>query len=104
MPPPDLNSHNQNPEVFWYSDHFNELLHRSLEGEVFVYNPLTGHTHILNQLSWQLLQACAETQRSNDYLLSLVNPEHDQLVRQEVEDHLWQLQQLELIQVQNPCN
>jgi len=84
-------------------------LHRSLEQELFVFNPLTGHTHILNQLSWQLLSACADTPRSHEYLFKLMLVESEGLDRQQPEEslegHLGQLEQLGLLRtVARPCS
>jgi PqqD family protein of HPr-rel-A system len=83
------------------------LLHRSLEQDVFIFNPLTGHTHILNQLSWQLLLACAEMPREKDYLLKLIavesNEQDHQLLVDSLRGHLGQLQQLDLLQA-IPCS
>ena len=74
-----------------------------MEHEVFIFNPLTGQTHILNKASWRLLSACADAPRSNRYLLELVAEEPDDLNKQQLENslqgHLGQLQQLELLQV-----
>ena len=87
----------------WRCECFAQLLHRSLEHEVFVFNPLTGQTHILNQASWRLLSACGDTSRSNEYLLEVIVEQPDGLDKQQLDDslqgHLGQLQQLELLQV-----
>jgi len=73
-----------------------------MEHEVFVFNPLTGQTHILNRASWRMLSACADTPRSSGYLLALMAEKPDDLNEQQLEDslqgHLGQLQQLELLQ------
>jgi PqqD family protein of HPr-rel-A system len=78
------------------------LLHRVLEQEVFIFNSLTGHTHILNDIAWKLLTACADKARSSEYLLDLMDPESGEIDRSELQDrllgHLEQLQQLDLIQ------
>ena len=96
-------------DLYWLCDCFPDLLHRSLEQELFVFNPLTGHTHILNQLSWQLLSACADTPRSDAYLYKLMGAESEDLDKRQREDslqgHLSQLQQLDLLQaVARPCS
>jgi PqqD family protein of HPr-rel-A system len=68
---------------------------------VFIFNPLTGHTHILNDIAWKLLSACADADRSSHYLLQFIDSESGELDGSELQDrlqgHLEQLQQLELI-------
>ena len=62
------------------------------------------YTHILNQLSWKLLGACAEAPRTSHYLYDLLaaEPESAELDNETLEDslqgHLEQLQQLDLLQ------
>lgn len=46
---------------------------RTWEGEVFLYNPLTTHTHILNELGWYVLCACSKAPVPQDRLLDLVS-------------------------------
>lgn len=74
---------------------------------MFIFNPLTGHTHILNQLGWQLLVACAESPRTEAYLFKLMAASSDDPDQQQLEEsllgHLGQLQQLDLLQPR-PCN
>lgn len=43
----------------WYCTIFADLVWRTWEQEVFLYNPHTGETHILNDLSWQVLRYCS---------------------------------------------
>lgn len=87
----------------WRCECFSDLLHRILEQELFVFNPRTGHTHILNHLSWLLLAACADRPRSSDYLYALMNAETEGANPQtqaSLERHLEQLQQLDLLHKQ----
>lgn len=37
-----------------------------------MFNPSTGHTHVLNQLSWDILSKCAERPCSESYLVELI--------------------------------
>ena len=53
----------------WYCEAFQLLLVRHWEGEVFLYNPLTTQTHIVNELGWQVLRACASAPVDQDRLL-----------------------------------
>ena len=73
------------------------MLHREFEGEVFVYNPHTGHTHILNQFSWSMLSACVESPRSVDQLLTLAQTYSDEVDREQLAVHVDHLLQLELL-------
>jgi PqqD family protein of HPr-rel-A system len=57
----------------WSCKVFGLLLMRTWEGEVFLYNPLTAHTHILNELGWQVLCACSKAPVPQDRLLDLLN-------------------------------
>jgi PqqD family protein of HPr-rel-A system len=99
--PQDLSFDEKQSGFFWRCDCFAELLQCSLDEDVFIFNPLTGHTHILNQLSWQLLLACAEVPRSDAHLFQLMATESDGMDKQQLEDsvqgHLGQLQQLDLL-------
>lgn len=93
----------------WYCDNFPRLINRSWGEEVFVFNPLTGHTHILNQLAWELLTDCGEKPRTLECLLGSMGESSGDMTSEECEislrDHLEQLLQLDLIRVNNhPCS
>ena len=92
----------ESSELFWQCECYAQLLHRLMEHDVFIFNPLTGQTHILNRVSWRMLSACADMPRSNGFLLDLMTEEPSGLNKQQLEDslqgHLGQLQQLELLQ------
>jgi PqqD family protein of HPr-rel-A system len=97
-----LSFEKKSSDFFWRCECFPDLLHHLQEQERFVFNPLTGHTHILNQLSWQLLSACADIPRSNAHLFELMAAESEGLDNQQLDDslqeHLGQLLQLDLLQ------
>jgi len=87
--------------LHWSCSHFAGLLRRSWEDEVFVFNPRTGHTHILNEQSWQLLSACADSPHSETQLFDLVAAESGSSPEEthtSVRMHIDHLQQLDLIQ------
>ena len=78
------------------------LLHRQWEGETFVFHPLTGHTHILNQASWTILSACATRARSRESLLRILEELEDDHPQAQLDEslqaHLEHLCQFELLE------
>ena len=64
----------------WYCEAFHLLLVRHWEDEVFVYNPLTCHTHILNELGWFVLSACSAAPVAQERLLDQVSESIQQKV------------------------
>ena len=77
-------------------------MHRQWEGETFVFHPLTGHTHILNQASWSILSACATRPQSRESLLHILeelNDDQSQMQLDEsLEEHVAHLCQFELLE------
>lgn len=51
------------PEVatqsLWATTDFDRLLHETWDGETFVFNPGSGHTHVLNDAAFALLERLA---------------------------------------------
>jgi PqqD family protein of HPr-rel-A system len=89
--------------MYWHCEVFNLLSVRSWEGEVFLYNPLTTHTHILNELGWRVLEACAGAPLSLERLLETLaedNPDHNHAeeLSAVISSHLDQLAQLGLLE------
>ncbi len=88
--------------MFWRCEVFQDLMVRCWEDEVFLFNPHTGHTHILNDLAWRLLSACAEGLQSEAVLIELMANELGEENREELSDlldgHLDQLMQLGLVE------
>ena len=98
----------------WYCEAFHLLLVRHWEDEVFVYNPLTSHTHILNELGWLVLSACSAAPVAQERLLdqlsesiqqqgdrdeeeARISPERAELAKF-LDTHLDQLSQLGLLE------
>ncbi len=86
----------------WRCEVFNDLIVRHWESEVFLFNPHTGDTHILNDIAWQLLCACADESRSESALQDLlavhIGAENGGELSEAVNDHMDQLMQLGLIE------
>ena len=85
----------------WYCEVYSQLLWKTWEEEVFLFNPRTGNTHILNQLSNKILSACANSPLAmQDLLMRLTTetPEFQSVGTGDLENHLSQLAQLGLIE------
>jgi len=88
--------------MLWRCEVFKDLITRCWEDELFLFNPHTGHTHILNDLAWRLLSACAEEPQSEQALLELLVSDLGEQNREELadalDDHLDHLMQLGLVE------
>ncbi len=88
--------------MLWQCDVYSDLIARRWEDEVFLFNPHTGNTHILNDLGWQVLSACAEAPQPEQVLRELlVNDLGDQSgedLDAALDAHLDQLFRLGLIE------
>lgn len=86
----------------WLAPDYAELLRERLEGEHFVYNPRTGHTHVLNESGLSLLESIAEQALTAEQLaqrLRLDGAEEDvRALRELLEQQLRQLQLLGLVE------
>ena len=86
----------------WYAEVFSTLHMRNWEGEIFLYNPLTAHTHILNELGWFVLSACSEAAVPQDQLLEQLSEMVESPDREDLAgilgSHLDQLSQLGLLE------
>ena len=87
----------------WFNRYHRDYLSRSWEDEVFLFNPHTGHTHILNQLSADILQWCAVAPHTEKELIQALTQAAEvvdaEATAKEAGDHLWQLQQLGLLEL-----
>jgi PqqD family protein of HPr-rel-A system len=85
----------------WYCSVFSQLNSRCWEGEYFVFNPVTGHTHVFNEFAWFILGCCAEEPCSEGDLVSRAaawaGDEAIESVAAVMPDHLHQLEQLGLL-------
>jgi len=68
-----LDSTDSHDELQWTCSVFRDILYRCWEDEYFLFNPNTGHTHVLNHFSWDILSKCAEQPCSESALLDLVS-------------------------------
>ena len=72
---------------------------------MFLFNPHTGHTHILNSLALELLERCAETPLSGAALVQAASSaaqfEADEQFSSQVMQHIVQLEQLGLLERQH---
>jgi hypothetical protein len=66
-----------------------------------VFNPHTGHTHILSQISWQIVSSCATGPRSEAFLLDLIAAEfvgtEQDTPAESLDEHLDHLMQLGML-------
>jgi PqqD family protein of HPr-rel-A system len=88
--------------VTWHCEVFNDLIVRHWESEVFLFNPHTGDTHILNDFAWRLLTACASARQTEAALLDMLTVDlgggdREQLAEM-LNNHIQQLMQLGLVE------
>ncbi|MCP4993770.1 MAG: HPr-rel-A system PqqD family peptide chaperone [Gammaproteobacteria bacterium] len=86
---------------YWYCEVYSRLLWRTWEEEVFLFNPRTGNTHILNRLSNSILNACANSPLTIQDIsrhLASDTPEFQSTGSDDLTNHLSQLAQLGLIE------
>lgn len=95
------------PERSWHTGSGQALLLRDWGGEFAVFNPLSGHTHILDFIAASLLQALANGARSEVQLgLSLADAlelPHDTPLQAQLMALLEQLDDQGLIAPVSPC-
>ncbi len=88
--------------MLWQCEVYRDLAVRRWEDEVFLFNPHTGNTHILNDLGWRVLSACADAPKSEQGLLELLVNDLGEQNRVELadalDDHLDQLFRLGLVE------
>jgi PqqD family protein of HPr-rel-A system len=88
--------------VTWRCEVFDDLIVRHWENEVFLFNPHTGDTHILNDIAWRLLVACSSARQSQGALLEQLAVDLGGADREELadllSDHIDQLIQLGLVE------
>jgi len=79
----------------WVAPNFKDLLHETWEAETFLFNPLSGHTHVLNQEAMALLETLSQEPSSTRALIErfAAGNEHPQAPQALVQ----QLMQLELL-------
>jgi PqqD family protein of HPr-rel-A system len=88
--------------VRWWCPGFHAFSSRCWEEEYFVFNPATGHTHVLNASAWEVLQCCALAARTEADLLERLGQGLDHASRsilaESLPGYLDQLRQLSLLQ------
>ena len=71
------------------------------EDEYFVFNPETGHTHVLNTLGMMSLQLLSESAKSNDELFTSLQAQAPDItaetLRSHIDQQLRQMEQLGLV-------
>jgi PqqD family protein of HPr-rel-A system len=86
----------------WHCEVFDDLMVRHWESEVFLFNPHTGDTHILNDIAWRLLTACASRRQSETALLEALAVDlgggDQEELSELLNDHIEQLLQLGLVE------
>ncbi len=88
--------------VGWYCANYHELSQREWEGEHFVFNPLSGDTHLLNALSMEILRLLhGEGGRALDDVVTRLMAEtpdvEEQQLRHTIGLHLVQLEAMGLV-------
>jgi PqqD family protein of HPr-rel-A system len=81
------------PESHWQARNFDRLLHETWDTETFVFNPASGHTHVLNEAAFALLQDLAVHPSSNRQLARSFGAD----TKERREGLREQLRQLELV-------
>ncbi len=79
--------------IRWQTQNLGLLLHQTWDTDTFVFNPSSGHTHVLNEAAFTLLSRLADHPSTGEDLVQSFGAD-----TQELRDALWQqLQQLELV-------
>ena len=78
----------------WSAKNYSDLVLETWDSETFVFNPASGHTHILNEVATALLRNLAQSTATskkllNDFLPDASNTDQELLIQQ--------LEQLELL-------
>lgn len=86
----------------WRCEVFDDLIVRHWENEAFLFNPHTGDTHILNDIAWRLLTACASADQTEASLLNMfavdLGGSDQEELAEVLNDHISQLKQLGLLE------
>ena len=106
--PANANATASEPGALWWKiDRDAGLKVRHWGEDVVVFNPRSGHTHFLDEVSGRLLQWLAEQPRTEDELVRLMAAELGLPADAEVQAplHMWlrQLDELGLIDRTAPC-
>lgn len=81
------------PDSQWQARNFDQLLYETWDTETFVFNPASGHTHVLNEEAFALLQDLAIHPSSDRQLAKLFDAD----INERREGLRQQLRQLELV-------
>lgn len=88
-------------DAVWSAPDYPGLLHEQLEGEHFIFNPHTGHTHVLNEVALRLLGLLAKRPLTVDQLAQRLRTEGTRMSPGELRDLLEQLQLLGLTEARS---
>ena len=78
----------------WAAKNYPELLQETWDEETFIFNPASGHTHVLNEVATALLQNLAQTPSSSKTLIHDFLPDASAAEQKIL---IQQLEQLELL-------
>ena len=85
----------------WETLFFSKISHRSWNDEHFIYNPITGNTHVLNDLSWICLEQLHLTASDSQSLLERLHKQFpdskNELTLELLQQHLSQMLHMGLI-------
>ena len=87
----------------WQAPDFGDFLHEELEGEHFVFNPHTGHTHVVNAAALLLLKSLADQPLTGEELAQRLVLDYSEIELNELRELLrQQLEQLRLLGLVEP--
>lgn len=81
----------------WTACNYSQLLQRQWDDEIFVFNPASGQTHILNSITLMLLQYLADKTASFAQMQAHFLPDADPQTQQQFQAQLEQLVLIGLI-------
>jgi PqqD family protein of HPr-rel-A system len=82
----------------WQTSDYADLLHEELTGEHFLFNPHTGHTHVVNTTALLLLESLADRPLTTQQLAQRLHQDDAEMNLDELRLLLQgQLEQLQLL-------
>jgi len=61
--------------IYWQATNYTELMQETWDEETFIFNPASGHTHVLNAAAAEILAILATTPTSTDQLFASLSDE-----------------------------
>ncbi len=73
-------------QIYWQASNFENLLIKHWEGEYFIFNPLSGDTHLLNETTMFILKSLNEQSMTIDEFIQTFST--DEQTINEMKQHL----------------